>query len=930
MLRKWIVLVLVFSTGSVLLAADAVSTQLATPSLMMNDLRVLARARVWKAGEVPTVLTDFQGNGGNPRSGPHPPLVPTPETYLAPIAPPLLNAAFDGIPSTGVLSAGVSGDVGIDHYLQVVNGAFAFYSKTGDLVAGPVAIHALWPASLPCGAATGGGAQTRYDHIAGRWVISRYATPANKSPHICMAVSRGANPITGGWNLYAFSTDGVYPGAPRLALGVDGYTMTSYRGTATAGSDVWMFERKQMLGGFPAQVVRIGVAHPVPFLPGDIEPINTGAGGPFSWPRPGDLFVRLIDGERFGGKDRIELYLFQVYWTTPLNSTFGLRKSILIQAPFDSIICTNGLTDPCVPQPGTTTKLGAFSAFASGRVQRHLRTKSEKLLLSQTINVNGRPSVRWYDVQRTWTTGQDWYLYDWGTHSDDDLWRWNASIAMDTSDDIAFAFHAASPTVFPSIRAGVRRQGQPWATRTRETILQTGGGSQGNHPQWGGASSLELDPQNDCTLWFTGEYYAATSTAGWKTRIISFTHPNCKASARGAFVVTNRPDGGFGAWATGGRAYAGDFDGDGRSDILLLGSSSWSTAPIAFSNGDGSFRFVNLSSPLASRASAGGARVFVRDMDGNGKSDVVITGATGWDMIVVGLSNGDGTFRVVEGKQPHFAFHASKGNPLMGDFSGDGKPDLLVLGPSWGAIPVAISKGDGTFTVTSEKIDQFTQWSQAQGMRPFVGDFDGDGKDDVALTGAASWKTLPVAFSNGNGTFTVTNEVVFSTTTFNNVATSCATWAAQSNARVFAGSSTGDRKTDLVITGPSALKGTVVCGQDTVIRGKFHTYVRGNMSDPFGAYSSKGSAKTIAADFNGDGELDLALLGLSAFTTIPTAFAQSTSFNVQNAALLRFQAWSASTAPITGDFDGNGRMDIALVGASGATTLPIAFSITRP
>ena len=35
---------------------------------------------------------------------------------------------------------------------------------------------------------------------------------------------------------------GVYPGAPRLAIGVDGYTMTSYRGTATAGSDVWMFE----------------------------------------------------------------------------------------------------------------------------------------------------------------------------------------------------------------------------------------------------------------------------------------------------------------------------------------------------------------------------------------------------------------------------------------------------------------------------------------------------------------------------------------------------------------------------------------------------------------------------------------------------------------------------------------------------------------
>jgi hypothetical protein len=63
------------------------------------------------------------------------------------------------------------------------------------------------------------------------------------------------------------------------------------------------------------------------------------------------------------------------------------------------------------------------------------------------------------------------------------------------------------------------------------------------------------------------------------------------------------------------------------------------------------------------------------------------------------------------------------------------------------------------------------------------------------------------------------------------------------------------------------------------------------------------------------------------FTTIPTAFAQTTTFSVQNAALLRFQAWSAYAVPVTGDFDGDGRMDIALVGASGATTLPIAFSI---
>jgi len=43
------------------------------------------------------------------------------------------------------------------------------------------------------------------------------------------------------------------------------------------------------------------------------------------------------------------------------------------------------------------------------------------------------------------------------------------------------------------------------------------------------------------------------------------------------------------------------------------------------------------------------------------------------------------------------------------------------------------------------------------GVRALVGDFNGDGRTDIALTGVADWASIPVAFSNGDGTFQVKN-----------------------------------------------------------------------------------------------------------------------------------------------------------------------------
>jgi hypothetical protein len=112
------------------------------------------------------------------------------------------------------------------------------------------------------------------------------------------------------------------------------------------------------------------------------------------------------------------------------------------------------------------------------------------------------------------------------------------------------------------------------------------------------------------------------------------------------------------------------------------------------------------------------------------------------------LGNGDGTFQPAK-----FSFTNSPYYPTFaapGDFNGDGKPDLAVtetndLGPG-GAVAVLLGLGDGTFT-TGQLYSGVAQPGSVA-----VGDFNGDGKLDLAV-GNSSAATVSVLLSNGDGSF---------------------------------------------------------------------------------------------------------------------------------------------------------------------------------
>lgn len=495
--------------------------------------------------------------------------------WRAPLAMPPVQGSWDGLGNAAnvqlynqaVLPPDVVGDVGLDHYVQGTNLNFGIWFKDGSVdpnSQGPFRLRQLF-ASLPeapCrNSDDDGDPIVLYDHLADRWLLSQFEIDVTPK-HQCIAISKTSDPY-GAWWVYDFEMpNNAFNDYPHFAVWPDGYYMTDHEFPnifdPADGAGVFAFDRARMLVGDPdaSYVYRSLVAA----LPGRTGLLAADLDGPAPATARPALIAMPISVERGDAKDGIRLFEFKPDFEEPALSTFiEAVPGGLSVAGYDPV-SPDGRDD--IPQPGVTGT-GWLDAI-TGRLMHRLQYRNfgsyERLTVAQTVDASGIPDpavfragVRYYVLRRSGSSGS-WLVEQQGTYAPGDgVDRWMPSAALDADGNLAIGYSASSTALFPSLHYAGRLDGDPAGLAQGEATLRAGTASQqADGSRWGDYFSLNVDPVDDCTFWFTGEYYSgnglecgAAQAVCWRTRIGRFRYPGCRANLIGTLsgTVTNANSG---------------------------------------------------------------------------------------------------------------------------------------------------------------------------------------------------------------------------------------------------------------------------------------------------------------------------------------------------------------------------------------------------
>jgi hypothetical protein len=420
--------------------------------------------------------------------------------------------------------------VGPDHIVQIVNSRMAIYTKkgkrfpaTGKVLLGPIVTNTLFAGfGGQCEKQISGDAVVRYDQLAHRWlfvlpVFHRPAGEPNGPYFMCYAVSVGADPL-GPYYRYEFERP-LFPDYPRPAIWPDGYYVPTSTGDTVIQKHACVADRSRMLQGLSAteQCVIINGSN---FLnSADIDGQKL--------PPPGAPNIVLAAGgtqlRHNFQDDVIYVYKFHVDWDDPAKTSVTGPVKIPV-APYH-YLC-NGQLTKCVPQPGTTVRLDAQGDKLMQRtVYRHIGGRESIVALHSIDTKAGGGGVRWYEFR--FDKKRNLYLYQQGTYAPDGNYRWMGSMDMDRKGDIGIGYSFGGPSDFSGQRFAARKAKDRKGVLTfHETVLAKGEAAQTNTLRWEDYTTTAMDPSDDCTFWYVGDYLKADAP-NYSTHIGAFRVPGC-------------------------------------------------------------------------------------------------------------------------------------------------------------------------------------------------------------------------------------------------------------------------------------------------------------------------------------------------------------------------------------------------------------------
>jgi len=433
--------------------------------------------------------------------------------------------SFDGITDAqggSFVPPDTNATVGATQVVETVNVAYAVYNKTtGAQIMAPVSIQTLYqPLGGQCATGNLSDPVATYDKAAQRWLITMIAfNNSFTQNNACVAVSTTSD-ATGTYHLYSFNYKTVLPDYPKLGVWPDAYYLTTDSfpsGGFFTGAESCALDRTNMLAGNPATSVcfQRGTAD-FALLPADLDG---------STPPPTGAPNYEMD---LATSTKLNLYQFHVDFVVTGNSTFTGPTQLTVPAYTDA--CAS--TGTCIVQPSPGEKLDALGDRLMYRLAYRNFTDHEAMVLNHSIKAAGTgkaPSaVRWYEVR---SPGSSPVVFQSGSvgGGTSPISRWMASIGMDKVGDIALGYSKSSSTLKPSIEYTGRVPTDTLGKMEAPHTVVTGGGVQtSSFNRWGDYSSMQIDPVDDCTFWYTQEYYKTTGSFNWSTHMTSFKFTTCQ------------------------------------------------------------------------------------------------------------------------------------------------------------------------------------------------------------------------------------------------------------------------------------------------------------------------------------------------------------------------------------------------------------------